>query len=175
MEYVTCSAMETRRLGAALAAALRSGDTVLLEGDLGAGKSEFARGVARGLGYTCPVPSPTFTILNEYEGGRLKLHHFDFYRLSGPDELYESGLQEFIGAEGVTLIEWGEVAREALPEDCLKCTLTPLGEEKRRIVLEEQGAFRRLPALSPGTEEGGVHPMEQGPEAGSADRKEDKA
>lgn len=144
MEFTTCGAGETRALGAALAAVLRSGDTLLLEGDLGAGKSELARGIARGLGYTCPVPSPTFTILNEYEGGRLKLHHFDFYRLSGPEELYESGLQEYIGAEGVTLIEWGEVALEALPEDCLVCTLTPLGEEKRRITLRERGGFRPL-------------------------------
>ncbi len=144
MVFITHGAAETRRLGAALSKVLRDGDVLLLEGEMGAGKSELARGIARGLGYAGPVPSPTFTILNEYEGGRLKLHHFDFYRLSGPEELYESGLQEYIGAEGVTLIEWGGIVREALPESCLICALDRLGEEERRITLTENGSFRPI-------------------------------
>ncbi len=144
MMWITHDAAQTRALGAALSAVLRDGDVVLLEGEMGAGKSEMARGIARGLGYDCPIPSPTFTLLNQYEGGRLKVHHFDLYRLSGPEELYESGLHEYIGADGVTLIEWSSVAPEAVPQDHLCLSLFPLGEEERRVTLEEKGAFRPL-------------------------------
>ena len=96
--FVTESAEETRALGARLADKLCAGDVVLLSGAMGAGKSEFARGVARGLGLDGPIPSPSFTILCLYREGRLPLKHFDWYRLSGEDELYGAGLDEYVGA-----------------------------------------------------------------------------
>ncbi len=141
------TAERTREIARMLSGELRDGDTVVLRGDLGAGKSEFARGIARGLGYDGPIPSPSFTILNEYEGGRLSLHHFDWYRLSSSDELYESGLNEYIGGRGVCVIEWSERAPDALPEDCLVVTLTPQDNGARRISMETAGDFRPLEIL----------------------------
>ena len=93
----TNSAQETRALGQRLANQLAPGDVVLLFGDIGAGKSEFARGVARGLDIMGPVPSPSFTILNAYPEARIALYHFDWYRVTDVSELYESGLDEIIG------------------------------------------------------------------------------
>ncbi len=136
------TAEETRAFGRELSAFLRDGDTVVLRGDLGAGKSEFARGIARGLGYMGPIPSPSFTILNEYEGGRLALHHFDWYRLSDSEELYESGLNEYIGAKGVCVIEWSERAGDALPDDYLIVTLRPLENGARQITVCPAGHFQ---------------------------------
>ena len=135
------TAETTRDIGRRLSAHLRDGDTVVLEGELGAGKSEFARGIARGLNYEGPIPSPSFTILNEYEGGRLALHHFDWYRLSDSEELYESGLNEYIGAKGVSVIEWSERAPDALPADYLVVSLLPLEDGTRRITISGAGNF----------------------------------
>ena len=92
----TNSPAETRALGFQLAAMLRPGDVLLLLGDLGAGKSELTRGIARGLGVTCPVASPSFTILNVYDEGRIPLYHFDWYRLNSAEELYEMGMDEYL-------------------------------------------------------------------------------
>ena len=139
---------DTREIGREVSAFLRDGDTVVLEGELGAGKSELARGIARGLGYTGPVPSPSFTILNEYEGGRLALHHFDWYRVSDSGELYESGLDEYIGGMGVCVIEWSERAPDILPEDRIVVTLIPDENDGRRIFMETHGDVR-LPDILP--------------------------
>ena len=97
MAVITNSAAETRELGTRLAEKLKTGDVILLEGELGAGKSELARGVARGLGVTETVTSPSFTILNVYESGRIPLYHFDWYRLESAEELYELGMDEYLG------------------------------------------------------------------------------
>ena len=132
--------METGLFGAVLSQFLRDGDVVLLSGDMGYGKSEIARGIARGLGVRDHVPSPTFTILNLYRQGRLPLYHFDWYRIGSPDELAESWLDEMIGAEGITLIEWHEKAAEYLPERCLELVLEPDGD-KRTITLYPRGGF----------------------------------
>ena len=142
------TAEKTREIGKKLSIYLRDGDTVVLEGGLGAGKSEFARGIARGLGYGGPIPSPSFTILNEYEGGRLALHHFDWYRLSDSDEIWESGLNEFIGGKGVAVIEWGERAPDALPKDCLRVSLLPMEDGSRRITITAEGETPLPPLLS---------------------------
>ena len=138
----THSAEETRRLGERLAGVLRPGDTVLLTGDLGAGKSELARGVARGLGVTETVTSPSFTILNVYESGRVPFYHFDWYRLESEDELYELGMDEYLGGDGIALVEWPERCRDAVPSDCLKLKLTVTGENSREITAETVGNFR---------------------------------
>ena len=137
----TRSAAETRALGAKLAQFLRPGDVVLLEGDMGAGKSEFARGVARGLGVSGPVPSPSFTILNVYDEGRLPLYHFDWYRVEDAQEIREMGMDEQLGGDGVALIEWSQRAAEILPETCLRVVIRPIDEETREIELIPQGGF----------------------------------
>ena len=97
----TTAPEETRELGRRLAKKLKAGDVLLLWGDLGAGKSEFTRGLAQGLGVTATVTSPSFTILNVYDDGRIPLYHFDWYRLNSVEELYEMGMEEFLGGDGV--------------------------------------------------------------------------
>lgn len=116
MEYETHSPEETEALAARLAPALRPGTVVAYTGDLGAGKTAFTRGLARGLGISARVTSPTFTIVNEYEGGRLPLFHFDLYRLSCGDELYDIGWEDYLSRGGVSAVEWSERA-EDLAED----------------------------------------------------------
>ena len=106
MMVITNNAAETRALGRRLAEQLKAGDVILLEGELGAGKSELARGVAGGLGVTETVTSPSFTILNVYESGRIPLYHFDWYRLESSEELYELGMDEYLGGDGIALVEW---------------------------------------------------------------------
>ncbi|MBQ7655195.1 MAG: tRNA (adenosine(37)-N6)-threonylcarbamoyltransferase complex ATPase subunit type 1 TsaE [Clostridia bacterium] len=138
---VTHDAAETRRLGAKLAAHLRPGDVVLLQGDLGAGKSEFARGVARGLGVSGPVPSPSFTILNVYDEGRIPLYHFDWYRIHDPDEIGEMGFEEQLHGDGAALVEWSERAPEYLPERVLTIRIHTVDETTREITFEPQGGF----------------------------------
>ena len=132
MKYVTCSESETLRFAGALSEMLDAGDCVLLHGDLGAGKSVFARGVARALGITGAMPSPTFTLMIPYEGSK-KLYHFDLYRLNDPDEFYAAGLDEFIGGDGVALIEWPEMA-EIDPVPCLHVTIRRGADENEREI-----------------------------------------
>ena len=129
---------DTQALGKRLSASLRAGDVVLLSGQMGAGKSEFARGVARGLGITSAVPSPSFTILNAYDEGRLPLYHFDWYRIGDESELTDMGLDEFIGG-GVCLIEWHERAEDLLPDTCLEVLLCRQEDESRIITLIPHG------------------------------------
>ena len=140
MKFVTRSEGDTLRFAAALSGMLTAGDSVLLHGDLGAGKSVFARGVARALGVTGAMPSPTFTLLIPYQG-REKLYHFDLYRLNDSDEFYAAGLDEFIGGDGIALIEWPEMA-DIDPVPCLHVTIarSDCGDENvRRITIEEDG------------------------------------
>ena len=145
-EIMTRNAGETRAAGRALARRLRAGDTVLLRGPLGAGKSEMTRGIAEGLGVTETVTSPSFTILNVYESGRVPLYHFDWYRLESEEELYELGMDEYLGGDGIAAVEWPEMCPEAVPEDCLEVLLEPAGEEARHITMRPRGAFRLPPA-----------------------------
>ena len=120
MLTVTNSAEETRALGEQLAERLSAGDVVTLEGELGAGKSELARGIARGLGVTETVTSPSFTILNVYESGRVPLYHFDWYRLESEEELYELGMDEYLGGDGIAVVEWAERCPDAVPENAIR-------------------------------------------------------
>lgn len=140
----TASPNETRALGRRLAEKLRPGDVLLLWGNLGAGKSEMTRGIAEGLGVTATVTSPSFTILNVYDDGRAPLYHFDWYRLESAEELYEMGMDEYLGGDGVAVVEWPSQCEEAIPETHLAVKLEPVGENEREITLTPMGGFRPL-------------------------------
>ena len=137
MNYQTHSEADTLRFAGRLSEMLAAGDSVLLHGDLGSGKSVFARGVARALGISGAMPSPTFTLLIPYQG-REKLYHFDLYRLNDPDEFYAAGLDEFIGGDGVALIEWPEMA-DIDPAPALHVTInrSANGDENTRDITIE--------------------------------------
>lgn len=135
----------------ALALSILPGDVLLLSGDLGAGKSELARGIAQGLGVKGPVTSPTFTLLNIYKGEKGPLHHFDWYRIEDPEELVLAGLDEQIGGEAITLIEWFLRAESLIPDSHLKIVISPLSETTREIQLLPSASFHALDeqSLSP--------------------------
>ena len=145
MKYRTTSEKDTLAFAGRLAGMLAPGDTVLLHGDLGAGKSVFARGVARGMGVEGAMPSPTFTLLIPYEG-RHKFYHFDLYRLNDPDEFYAAGLDEFIGGDGVAIVEWPEMS-DIEPEPALDVTICRgSGMDERTISIENCGVAGFDPA-----------------------------
>ena len=134
----TNSAEETYELGRKFGYDAKAGCVITLDGDLGAGKTVFAKGFAEGLGITEIVNSPTFTILQIYEGGRLPLYHFDVYRIDDPEEMWEVGLQEYLGGNGVCLIEWSERIEEFLPEDTVRITIErdpAKGDDHRAITI----------------------------------------
>ena len=135
MEYITHSPEETEALGAALAALLVPGDIIAYRGDLGAGKTAFTRGLARGLGCREPVTSPTYTIVNEYLSGRLPLFHFDMYRLGSSEDLWGIGWEDYLDRGGVCAVEWSENVEDAM-EHALWITLETLPGDSRRITLE---------------------------------------
>ena len=139
MEYISNSAQETEALGERLAARLRPGDVIAYTGDLGAGKTAFTRGLARGLGVIDRVTSPTFTIVNEYEGGRLPLFHFDMYRLGSADELFDIGWEDYLARGGVCAVEWSENVAEALEADCLRVDIRRGEQDNQRIITVTRG------------------------------------
>ncbi|HOA55040.1 MAG: tRNA (adenosine(37)-N6)-threonylcarbamoyltransferase complex ATPase subunit type 1 TsaE [Bacillota bacterium] len=116
MKFRTDSADDTAELGRKLGSMLQRGDNVCLIGDLGSGKTAFTGGLAKGLGISGYITSPTFTIVNEYEG-RLPLYHFDVYRISDVDEMPDTGYYEYIDGDGVTVIEWADLIKEILPSE----------------------------------------------------------
>jgi tRNA threonylcarbamoyladenosine biosynthesis protein TsaE len=138
LDVLSHSAAQTERLGARLGELLAAGDVVLLEGGLGAGKTVFAQGVARGLGVNDPVTSPTFVLVHEYEG-RVPLYHADLYRLAGAAEATTIGLEEYLWGDGVTLIEWPERAASLVPPEHLAVALRPISDTKRAIRLTPHG------------------------------------
>ena len=134
MAYRSNSPGETEALGAALAKLLWPGAVVAFTGDLGAGKTAFVRGMAQGLGVAGRVTSPTFTIVNEYEGGRLPLFHFDLYRLASSDELFEIGWEDYLRRGGVCAVEWSENAAGALERDTVRVDLRRGAEDGQRVI-----------------------------------------
>ena len=133
---------DTFRVGEQLAKDARPGDICTLDGDLGVGKTIFTKGMAKGLGIEEPVTSPTFTILQEYESGRLPLYHFDVYRIGDPEEMDEIGYEDCFYGWGVCLIEWANLIEEILPERYTRITICKdleKGFDYRRITLEEIG------------------------------------
>ena len=134
MEFITNSPEETEVVGEKLAKILSPGTVIAYRGDLGAGKTAFTRGLAKGLGCTEPVTSPTYTIVNEYLSGRMPLFHFDMYRLGSADDLFDIGWEDYLERGGVCAVEWSENVADAL-EDPIIVTLEKLGEESRRITV----------------------------------------
>ena len=135
MEFITHSPEETEKIGEALAKSLQPGTILAYRGDLGAGKTAFTRGLGRGLGCKETVTSPTYTIVNEYLGGRLPLFHFDMYRLASSDDLWDIGWEDYLDREGVCAVEWSENVQDAM-EDAITVTIEKLGENTRRITIE---------------------------------------
>ena len=138
MEYISRCEADTEALGRRLAAVLSPGAVLAYRGGLGMGKTAFTRGLAAGLGYTGRVTSPTFTIVNEYEGGRLPLFHFDMYRLPDADALFDIGWEDYLDRGGVCAVEWSEQVEEAMPPDTIYVTLnrSPEDDRTRTITIE---------------------------------------
>ena len=143
MQYITNSPAETEAIGAALGNIINPGTVIAYRGDLGAGKTAFTRGLAQGLGCTEIVTSPTYTIVNEYLGGRLPLFHFDMYRLRSSDDLFDIGWEDYLDRGGVCAVEWSENVDDAM-EDAVYITIEKLGEDSRRITLEGGSALADL-------------------------------
>ena len=135
MVFMTNSPAETEAVGEALGRVLQPNTVIAYRGDLGAGKTAFTRGLARGLGAGEPVTSPTYTIVNEYLSGRMPLFHFDMYRLRSSDDLFDIGWDDYLERGGVCAVEWSENVADAM-EDALWVTIEKLGDDARRITLE---------------------------------------
>jgi tRNA threonylcarbamoyladenosine biosynthesis protein TsaE len=137
MEFITHSPEETQALGGRLADALGPGAVVAFTGDLGAGKTAFVSGMARALGTQERVTSPTFTIVNEYEGGRLPLFHFDLYRLGSADELFHIGWEDYLVRGGVCAVEWSENVAEAIEPDAVRVSIRRGDSDNCRVICIE--------------------------------------
>ena len=135
MEFITNSPEETEVLGEKLAKILTPGTILAYRGDLGAGKTAFTRGLARGLGCREQVTSPTYTIVNEYLGGKTPLFHFDMYRLRCADDLFDIGWDDYLERGGICAVEWSENVWEAM-ENPMVVTIEKIGENSRRITIE---------------------------------------
>ena len=139
--YESFSYNDTQEIAKEIADTLKGGEFIAMYGDLGAGKTAFVQGIAKALGITNHITSPTFTILNEYEG-RFPLYHFDVYRIIDPDEMYEIGYDDYINSDGICIIEWAELIEDLFPQKYFKITILQdesKGYDYRRIILEEKG------------------------------------
>lgn len=130
---ISHSPAETFAIGRSLAATLQAGEVFALDGDLGAGKTQFVKGLAAGLGHDCDVTSPTFTLIHEYTGGRLPLYHFDFYRLENEDAVLRTGLDDYLGGDGVVVIEWAGKFPSLLPRETRWLRFRATAEGTREI------------------------------------------
>lgn len=139
MVIETATREETLALGVKIGEQALPGTIICVDGDLGAGKTVLAQGIAKGLGISEQVVSPTFTILQEYRDGRIPFYHFDVYRIEDPDEMYEVGFEDYFYGDGICMIEWAELVRELLPEDHVQITIEKQmdrGSDYRRIRVE---------------------------------------
>lgn len=133
--YLSDSPEKTREIAENFAKDLTGGQVVAFRGDLGAGKTCFTSGLAKGLGYTGDVTSPTFALINEYLGGKFDIYHFDMYRISSWDELYSCGFFEYLESGGIVVAEWSENIDGALPENTIYVEIETLGENERKITV----------------------------------------
>lgn len=139
MIIITNNEQETKKIAKKLAAQLESGMTILLEGQLGAGKTTFTKGVAEGLGIQRIIKSPTYTLIKEYTDGRLPLYHMDLYRLEDAED-EDLGLEEYFYGDGVTIVEWGSYMQEELPQEHLMIQISVLTDsEQRELIITAQG------------------------------------
>ena len=134
-EFYSKNLSDTDAVAAEIASLLKKGDVLALYGEMGAGKTAFTRGLAKGLGCSEIVTSPTYTIVNEYLGGRIPLFHFDMYRLRSSDDLFDIGWDDYLDRGGVCAVEWSENVDDAM-EDAIYITMEKLGEDSRRITIE---------------------------------------
>lgn len=143
MKFITRNEKETYELGIRLGEILTGGMVLSLNGDLGAGKTHFTKGIAVGLTIEDYITSPSFTILNEYEG-RLPLHHFDVYRIDDIDEMYEIGFEEYLFGDGICVVEWGDIVRDMLPKDTIYVSISRLDDNTREIFIKENEKLKAL-------------------------------
>ena len=133
--FISKSPIETEKIGEKLALLLNPGDVIAYKGGLGMGKTCFTRGVARGLGYSGNVTSPTFDLINEYIGGRLSLYHFDMYRIESWEDLYSCGFFDYMESGGVVAVEWSENIENALPESTVFIEINRIDDTTREIIV----------------------------------------
>lgn len=141
IEYTSHSTAQTEEYAAQFAKKLRAGDVIACRGGMGAGKTAFTRGLARGLGLKDDVSSPTFALVHEYTRGELPLYHFDMYRVTSFDELYSTGFFDYLGQDGILLIEWSENISSALPEQTIYLTISRIDDNTRGIKIEGDDRF----------------------------------
>lgn len=142
-EYITNSALETEELGVCLGRLLTPGTVIAYTGDLGAGKTAFTRGLARGLEIPERITSPTFTIVNEYEGGRMPLFHFDMYRLGSSDELFDIGWEDYLIRGGVCAVEWSENVDDVLDQETIRIDIRRGDhDDQRRVTITNAPELR---------------------------------
>ena len=140
MEFITHSPAETEAVANSLAQHLQPGTVIAFRGDLGAGKTAFTRGLALGLGASDRVTSPTYTIVNEYLGGKMPLFHFDMYRLGSAEDLWDIGWEDYLERGGVCAVEWSENVEDAM-EDAVSVCIEKLGDNERKITIEGGGQY----------------------------------
>lgn len=138
LRFKTNNAEETENLGKRIGEALVGGEVIAMTGDLGAGKTTMTKSLAKGLDIDEHITSPTFTIVNEYDG-RLKLFHFDVYRIGDIEEMYDLGFEEYIYSGGVSIVEWSNLIEDILPEDKINIEILYLDENKREIIVSGKG------------------------------------
>lgn len=137
MRFVTRSEEETLKIGAMIGERLKAGDVISLNGELGAGKTHITKGIAKGLGVDDYITSPTFIIVNQYEG-RIPLYHFDVYRINDIDEMYEIGFDEYLYGNGACIVEWGKIVEELLPEHAIKIDINKIDDTTREIIIDDK-------------------------------------
>ncbi len=136
MTFVSNCTEDTVNIGLRLGKSISSGGVIAFYGDLGAGKTHFVSGLAKGLGYIGETYSPTFSLINEYIGGRVPLYHFDMYRVTGWEDLYSTGFFDYLDMGGLLAVEWSENIEAALPQNTIRITITVIDENSRKIEIE---------------------------------------
>ncbi|MBQ1187850.1 MAG: tRNA (adenosine(37)-N6)-threonylcarbamoyltransferase complex ATPase subunit type 1 TsaE [Peptococcaceae bacterium] len=144
IKIVTKTPQELEYLGSRMAELVAPGDFIALDGDLGAGKTLMTQGMAKGLGVTEEIVSPTFTIIHEYETGRLPLYHMDVYRLKQPEEMYDLGYEEYFYGEGVTVVEWAQIIEPLLPDEYLGMEISVVPEGRELSFVPHGDRYERL-------------------------------